>query len=194
MKVLKRIVIIILIILAFILGWKLGAAKITKEYNAINAVTLKNELIEINELATYEYTYTDDLEKTSQLKIADKYNIPLTTNSYRICYSGVIKAGIDLNKAEIETEGKTVKIKLPKAGLLDNYVDKDSVIVLDQKNNLIHPIEIQDVFDEIAKENDKHLKTAEDAGLYNFATENAKTLIKKFITNVYGDDAEIKFI
>ncbi len=192
-KFLNMLVILALLVGVFLLGWKLGVSKFTKETSSISIVTLKNELAEISELATYEYTYTDELEKKTQLQVMDKLNVPFTTNSYRICYSGVIKAGFDLSSAEVRCEKNKVIIKLPEVNVLENYTNKDSVIVIDQKDNLLNPIKMQDVFDEITKENNRHLEEAIKQGLYEFATESAKVLIRKFVINVYGTEIDVQF-
>ena len=77
------------------------------------------QLTEIRELATVTYAYTN----MAQFENSNDFygvKIPFTTKSFILTYDGTIKAGVDLEAAEVAISGDTVTVTLPE-GLADHY-------------------------------------------------------------------------
>ena len=192
-KKVYTIIAIILIIAAFFAGYSIGKFKFISQSENLNITTLKSELSAISELATYEYTYSDEITETTQLRFADKYDIPFTSNKYTISYDGIIKVGFDFSTLDVALVEDVIEIRLPQSKVLDQYAVDSSIQIVDQKNNILNPFELQDIFDLISKENSRQLSAAEGKGLITLANENAKSIIRDFITKVYGEDTVIRF-
>ena len=93
--------------------WSAGRSETAK----IDTVVLQNQLSEIRELATVTYAYTNMAQFESS---NDFYGvkIPFTTKSFILTYDGTVKAGVDLDGAEVSVSGTTVTITLPEAEIL----------------------------------------------------------------------------
>ena len=155
--------------------------------------TLKSGLNDIGELASEEYyfsrseTVTDS--KTfdfSSLGIDWKGTIPLTTNSFTYRYDGVIKAGIDFRKVNVETdeENRKITIILPKAEILSSEVDPDSYKFYEIKNNILNPISPEDYAISFADLVHAEEERAIEKGLVDRAQKNAEELVKNFVRSV----------
>ena len=106
--------------------WSAGRSETAK----IDTVVLQNQLSEIRELATVTYAYTNMAQFESS---NDFYGvkIPFTTKSFILTYDGTVKAGVDLDGAEVSVSGTTVTITLPEAEILSHEIDEDSMEVFD---------------------------------------------------------------
>ena len=93
--------------------WSAGRSETAK----IDTVVLQNQLSEIRELATVTYAYTNMAQFESS---NDFYGvkIPFTTKSFILTYDGTVKAGVDLDGAEVSVSGTTVTITLPEAEIV----------------------------------------------------------------------------
>ena len=102
--------------------WSAGRSETAK----IDTVVLQNQLSEIRELATVTYAYTNMAQFESS---NDFYGvkIPFTTKSFILTYDGTVKAGVDLDGAEVSVSGTTVTITLPEAEILSHEIDEDSM-------------------------------------------------------------------
>lgn len=78
----------------------------------IIASVVFDRIVSMNELVTVQqkYSITDKVTNTS--KLFDKFDIPFTTNSFWYRYEGLIKAGVNMEKADFQTSGKTVTVSL----------------------------------------------------------------------------------
>ena len=102
--------------------WSAGRSETAK----IDTVVLQNQLSEIRELATVTYAYTNMAQFESS---NDFYGvkIPFTTKSFILTYDGTVKAGVDLDGAEVSVSGTTVTITLPEAEILSHEIDPSSI-------------------------------------------------------------------
>ena len=90
----------------------------------ISAVVLQNQLSELSELATVSYHYTNMAQYENSGQISGIV-IPFTTKRFILTYDGVIKAGIDLTKADLQISGSTVRVALPEAEILSHELSED---------------------------------------------------------------------
>ena len=111
--------------------WSAGRSETAK----IDTVVLQNQLSEIRELATVTYAYTNMAQFESS---NDFYGvkIPFTTKSFILTYDGTVKAGVDLDGAEVSVSGTTVTITLPEAEILSHEFD--------EKTSIFNPFTVED--------------------------------------------------
>ena len=119
--------------------WSAGRSETAK----IDTVVLQNQLSEIRELATVTYAYTNMAQFESS---NDFYGVkmPFTTKSFILPYDGTVKAGVDLDGAEVSVSGTTVTITLPEAEILSHEIDEDSMEVFDEKTSIFNPFTVED--------------------------------------------------
>lgn len=77
-----------------------------------------SEISQINELATASQTYTVVEKVESNSKLFDTIDIPFSENFFILTYMGELKAGVNLDEAQVALEGTTVKVSLPQATIL----------------------------------------------------------------------------
>lgn len=152
----------------------------------VDISVINADIQDIGELATVEYLYTDAAKFEDPKKLFGK-ELPFefTTKSFVVKWDGVIKAGVDITQvtAEADDTEKKIIVKLPKATILSNEIDDDSVEVLDEKDGLFNSIKVEDVksFDAVSK--DDMEQRAIDHGILEKASENAKEIIEHLIQN-----------
>lgn len=156
--------------------------------------TLSSEFVDVRELVTEQYIFTNAARFTDTKHIAvlpDSW----TQKSFVQKWDGIIKAGIDLEQMKVKMKGKTITITLPYAEVLSYEIDNDSVEILDEKNNVFNPIEVQDKVN-FDRETSYSMKArAVENGLLDKAQKNAEITIKDILTTSIKniDDYEIKF-
>ena len=164
--------------------------RLISERVEISGETIRSGLADIGELATEEYYFTQvetyDSTKSAQL-FHITFDIPLTRTKFIYSYDGIIKAGVDFTKIEVEKDELTrlITVTLPKSHILSSEVDFDSFELYDEQQSIFNPISVKDVNDT----NQAMLRSAEkDAlakGLLERADKNAETLIKNFLRGGY---------
>lgn len=146
----------------------------------ISIEEIESEIENIGELASIEYSYTDAGKFSDAHQIKD-FTIPLTTKSFVVRWDGIIKAGIDLSKVNVEVDdsSKTIIIHLPKAEILSHTIDNDSLEILDETKNIFNPISVEDVTSFIGESKTYMEDKAVKKGLLDNATNNVKSIIEK---------------
>lgn len=156
----------------------------------VNSVVLQEKINEISELATASYTYTNADIKTDSRTFNGK-TIPLTTSKYIVKYDGIIKAGVNMEEAQVEVVGKKVVVKLPEIKIISNEIT--DIDVLDESNNIFNPIKVSDVTDYFVKEQKQTMEEmAIEKGLYDEAKTNAVTYMKAFLYKILPDEYEVE--
>lgn len=148
----------------------------------INLEYIHSEINNIKELATTEYLFTDAAEFSDSKQIKN-WNIPLTEKSFILKWSGVIKAGIELDEVEIEVDESAQKVcvSVPTAKILSYYVDNDSVEVLNEKDNIFNNITVNDKVKFDAKTEEAIKERAIENGLLEKAQKNAEDVLSRLI-------------
>ena len=128
------------VILAFFLGAARGGQAREPE---ITADLLGQHLREVSDLVSVEYHYTNMGKFENTLDFYG-WEVPFTTKSFIVSYDGVIRAGVDLSRAEVEVNGDTISVTLPAAEILSNEVEEGSLQVYDETHSIFNPISIED--------------------------------------------------
>ena len=162
-----------------------GRAKRTGGEAQVTSTIVKERILRINELSTVKYMYTN-VGKFSQSNDFYGYEIPLTTKRFLITYDGTIKAGVDLQNADVSVTDSTVTLTLPPAKVLSHEIDESSIQVYDETKNIFNPISVKDYTDFAAKEKTQMEQKAISHGLLKEAAEKAETNLSELLTSVVG--------
>ena len=176
-KIIVRLVWIIILLAIFAGASYFAITKLTKVEKESKFAMIDKQLSYCQELVTAKYRYSDivTIKKTSGF--AKSYSI--------IKYNGLLRVGIadftDISY-KLSLDGKTVKIKLPEAEILGNYILKQEVF--DEKNSIFVPISTQEIFDEI---DNARFQTQEDMlaeGILEDAELYAQQIIRQFLLSL----------
>ena len=105
----------------------------------------------------------------------------LTKKSFTMLYNACITAGIDLDKAQIEADGKEIRITLPPAEIRELTIDPNSLEFYDEKFALFNPQDRQDTvvaLQEAEKDAREHAETTE---LLTLADQQAELVVEKLL-------------
>ena len=178
-----RIVLIVLLAACVAGAVWLGVALTPDEGVQVESQTVSFGLENVGELATQAAYYTN-VNVIEDDKKWGNWSVPLTKSKCIFTYDGVIKAGYDFAKVQVEVDeiAKRVTVTLPEAKILSNEIKPDSLKVYDEHQSIFTPLSITDVntaqeeLKETAKEN------AVANGLFEAARENMELLIKGLLS------------
>ena len=94
---------------------------------------------------------------------------------------GELKAGVNLDEAQVALEGTTVKVSLPQATILSDAIDTTSFKVLHEQNNFLNPIGVEDVTQYIDESRQEAEAAAISGEVLNEAQENAVSSIEALL-------------
>jgi len=151
----------------------------------ITPVLIGQQLKQIQELATVEYAYTATGRFENQ---RDFYGwpVPLTRKSFVVSFSGVIKAGVDLDSLTVRISGNTITVSLPPARFLSHEITADSIQILDEKNNVFNPLKIIDYTSFARDQKQNAEQQAREDGLLDRAAERARLSIQELLSQTQG--------
>ena len=173
------VVIIALVFASYFFGMKGGLFNTTEK---ISSDIVKNQILSVKELTTLKYKYTNVGSFENQSEFYGM-KVPFTLKKFIISYDGEVNAGINLEEAEVllNDQDKKISIRLPKAKILNHFIDEDSLTVFDEKNSLFNKLEIKD-FSNFRK--DEMKKVEEDLlrkGFLEEADEKSKDAIRDIL-------------
>lgn len=174
---------IALVVLAAVLAgsFVLGAVWSHRgETTQITADLIGQQLREAAELVSVEYYYTNMGRFENQVDFYG-WKVPFTTKSFIISYDGVIKAGVDLDRLDIQVTGNTITILLPPSRIIAHVIPEDSIEVFDETHNIFNPIEISDYTGFTADQRAAIEARAVENGLLTRATEQARATLSALL-------------
>lgn len=156
---------------------------------AVTTDDIEGRINSIGELSTAEYVYT--ITQTADKAAFELLNIKIPFTSSRIVYSysGTIKAGVDFSKikARADSSTGTIHITLPESTILSNELDNDSLTVYDEKNSIFNRFSFSDMNASQADLKQTAEQSAIEKGLLETADFNARELIEKTVSSMYGN-------
>lgn len=166
----------------------------------INSFTTKKEierksnfvsekLVNISELATARYDYSNVISIKNSLSFKD-IAIPFTEKSFVIKYTGYISAGLDLTKATFTINKDVLNINIPKCTILSHTINEDEIYVYDEKTSIFNPLTMDDMLKEILDEKSKTEAEVIKEGFLDQVTVDTIQLLKEIFGN--SDFKEIK--
>ena len=143
-------------------------------------------LHDIGELATQEGCYTA-IQTIQGSRKEFGITFPFTTKSYIYSMDGTVKAGLDFAAIRLEENAltKTLKVSMPPAKLLSIDPDRDSFTVYYESKNMFNALHLEET-NAAEKAAEEEIKSkAIQYGILDHAAENARTLVKAMIYQVY---------
>ena len=155
----------------------------------ITETFVEGELKTIGKLNTTDYNYALDKEINEPLKLFDKIEVPGTTKSLKVKFTGVVKAGYMIEELHFATVGDTVIFSIPSKPHIENYLTGQTAMI--EEDVWLNPIESTDY--QILADGVKAsgLTNAEADGIY----EQAEQDIKDFLTEHFKElGCKVKFM
>lgn len=153
----------------------------------IDAAAVKEDIEDISELATVEYKYTNVgvLDEKKQFSFWAQ-DIPFTEKRALIVMDGTIKAGIDCKQVKVESDPDkmTVTVTLPKAEILSNELDENSLHVVADEQSIFNKLTQQDHNDLRKQIKARALENAKNSSVLQQADERVQLLIKDLIESI----------
>ena len=185
----KRKIIIILSLLLVVMSFFAGfqtANYLNRDSEPEVSVTLIRETLkDCSNLTTAE------LEYKGLIKYTEGSISFINKKSFSMVYSAHITAGIDLSKAEISVSSSQVKIVLPATDIQSLNIDTDSLEFYDEEFALFNWTKKEDTSEAVKSAKADAEKNADVTQLKEHAKEQAKTVVKGFVTPLISDGVEL---
>lgn len=151
-------------------------------------------IVEQNELVSVSQDYNIVDKKSDANSFFGLFDIPLTGNSFWYRYAGTIKAGVNLETADISEQDDKVTITLDPAYIISNTPDMETSGVLEENNNVLNPIQVGDVdeFQRWCVEQSE--EQAVEGGLLEEAQAEAENQLSQLFYAAMGDDVTIEYV
>ena len=181
-KVSRNLLVVALIVILICITI-IAAMLIQTRKNQVESRTVAFGLKDMGELATQAGYFTNVQSSTSTRQLFGM-DIPFTKSKYIYSYDGVVKAGLDFAKIDVQVddENRTVTVKLPEIEILDVSIDNDSLKIYDESQSIFTPLHIADVNEAQIELKKQVRQTAIDNGILDEARRNAKTIIGGFLS------------
>ena len=193
MKKWKRYGIVSLAIIVIILGFFLYFKFSVKEEMTLLSDTIEEKISRILEISTVEYNYTNVVTYKDNKKM-NGFNMPFTSKSFIIKYSGYIKAGVDLNGVETQViDTQSVRMILDKPVIFDNVIVEEDVYIYDEKDSVFNKLSFEDLYDVLIKEKKSMEEEVIEKGLLNDAEKNTEEILTSLLEGMGFENIEIIF-
>lgn len=188
------VAIIIVCLLIFFAGTQFAS---NSDEPKITSTGLTQQLQDIEELATLSYNYTKVGEFSNSLQF-NGWDIPLTQKSFLITYDGSLKAGIKMDKIQVNISDNIITVSIPEIEILSNEIDESSIEVYDETRNIFNPISVNDYATFATSQKEAVEAEAIENGLLSEAATRTQDTIKKYLNALPGVednyDIEVQFI
>lgn len=152
---------------------------------------VRERITSISELALLKYEYKDIALLEDSKKIND-IALPFTQKSLLIVFSGYMKAGVDMESAELDIEGNNITVYIEGASITDNVIDEKDVSIYDEKSSLFNRIESNDILELLAREKDRIEKEALERGFLDEADKRAKEVLYSYLDAMGFENIKIE--
>lgn len=159
-----------------------------------SASAVFGRIVEQNELVSVSQDYSIVDKQGDSASFFGLFDIPFTDNSFWYRYEGTLKAGVNLETAGIEARDNNLTITLDPAYIISNTPDMESSGVLEERNNVLNPIEVGDVdaFQRWCVEQSE--AQAVEGGLLDEAQAEAENQIRQLFYAALGEDVAVSFV
>lgn len=175
----KKIILLFVVVIGLLSTFFAGKKSMKNEMEPeITSTLIFNKLINVRELTTLKYYYTNMGQFENQNTFYG-YKVPFTSKKFIVSYDGVIHAGVDLEKMDVKLKGKSIEIKIPPAKILSHEIYEDSLKVFDERESIFNRIDIED-YNNFSKDQKKEVEAkAIKRGLLKEADQEAKKAIEE---------------
>ena len=175
----KKIILLFVVVIGLFSTFFSGKKSMKNEMEPeITSTLIFNKLINVRELTTLKYYYTNMGQFENQNTFYG-YKVPFTSKKFIVSYDGVIHAGVDLEKMDVKLKGKSIEIKIPPAKILSHEIYEDSLKVFDERESIFNRIDIED-YNNFSKDQKKEVEAkAIKRDLLKEADQEAKKAIEE---------------
>lgn len=148
----------------------------------INVDTIQDGLENMGVLITQEYYFTQVETYTKDKKVLGFID---SSSGFTYSYDGKVTAGIDFGEITVskDEENKKLTIEIPASQIQSVDIDSRTFQVYSEKDSLWNPLNIEDYNLSLTEFEDTARKKAYDSGILDRSDEQAKELIKNFVSN-----------
>ena len=155
--------------------------------------TITESIVQIMQLSTLEYKYTDVVTYKESSKYKD-FIIPFTEKRFMIKYTGYLKAGSDLSNIEIDTpDERTIHVTINHATITDNVINEEDIYVYDEKGSIFNSLKIADVYEILVEKKQETQQNLLETGFLEEADQRSKDLITQLLKAMKYEDIVIRF-
>lgn len=184
----KHVLVFFLCIVCIALG-VIGTLFVQQNFlttHTLSASTVHEELSACSELATTNLNYR------GLVRYEDGDIDFLTKKGFTMIYDSKVRAGVDLDAAEVEVSGRTITVKLPAAQLFGVEIDADSIEFYDNKFALFNWENKQDTAEALKLAQEDAESKVDKSDLLEKATEQARTLVETLLKPLtVGEEAYV---
>ncbi len=193
LKGIKNILIIVLILALLVFGFRsLNKFKIERKVETLTE-KIEENIVGLSELVSVKYNYTNIVEYDNSLNISG-ISIPFTNKTFLVKYSGYIKAGSDLSKAELDlVSPKHVKLKIEEPRILENVIPEEEVYFFNEKESVFNSLKFDDLYNILKEEKIKVEKEVIDNGILEDSRQNIESGVVSFMQSLGFEKIDIDF-
>ena len=146
---------------------------------------LGQQLRAVEELVSVSYHYTNMARYENQLDFYG-WKVPFTTKSFIVSYDGIIKAGVDLSKVEVDMDADRITVTLPGSQIISHEIPEDSIEVFDESDNVFNRISITDYTSFTNDQKEAMEQRVLESGLLATADEKAMDAVEALLRYMPG--------
>lgn len=164
----------------------------TEPVVTVDTTLVKNSFVDIGELATESYNFTQVGKYSEEGTKVFGMEVPGTGSHYLITYSGEVKAGVaDVSQIQVEVDeaGHVVTVTVPAVEILSASIDPASVETYDQSFSPVNQIEVGEVTSFLDDREAAAKDEAVSKGLLDKAQGRVEDVVKKQVNAVLGEQA-----
>ena len=170
--------------------------RIVEVERTVTGSMLQEGLGDVGRLVTQEYYFTEVISYSTMLNLDLDLKffqinepLPITESSFLASFDGVVTAGIDFTRIELEKDDKerVVTVSLPSAEIFLVDIDPESFQLYDEKQGLGTRIGVEDYNNALTQLENTAADKAVARGILEKAEENAQTVVRNFIRSVLSE-------
>ena len=166
----------------FLYGVKRGSQEARP---VVTSDLLGQQLRAVEELVSVSYHYTNMARYENQLDFYG-WKVPFTTKSFIVSYDGIIKAGVDLSKVEVDMDADRITVTLPGSQIISHEIPGDSIEVFDESDNVFNRISITDYTSFTNDQKEAMEQRVLESGLLATADEKAMDAVEALLRYMPG--------
>ena len=166
----------------FLYGVKRGSQEARP---VVTSDLLGQQLRAVEELVSVSYHYTNMARYENQLDFYG-WKVPFTTKSFIVSYDGIIKAGVDLSKVEVDMDADRITVTLPGSQIISHEIPEDSIEVFDESDNVFNRISITDYTSFTGDQKAAMEQRVLESGLLATADEKAMDAVEALLRYMPG--------
>ena len=178
-------------IIALIVGVGIGIVVdrtvLSKSGSEYSSVTIEEQISEISELAVLEIEYTDQEDWKGEAKKVFGKEVPFTSKSMQLIFSGKVKAGPDLENMKVDASEGSISVAIPHSDILSHEIDEESIRIQYINNGVFNRVTPQNMNDVRKKAKETKEKQIRKGNFLKEADDKSVEQIKSFLRTAYPD-------